>query len=108
MAEVIANHPQVEHVTVIEINRGYFTVIRRCQGVALVLSNPKVRWFVDDGRRWLVRHVERRLDEVLAYAHTLHSAAHDPAGMEDAASMRRRNQGKRIMTDNNMASEWTR
>jgi len=212
-AEVIANHPQVQHVTVVEINPGYFTVIRRYPEVAPVLSNPKIEWFVDDGRRWLVRNPQRRfelivmdttyywrdhatnvlsreflnlarrhlkaggvlyynathsgeveltgvtafpyalrfgpllavsdsplqidkdrwrrvltayrlegqpvfdlsdeddrarLDEVLGYADTLHSPVYDPSGMEDGASIRRRNQGKRIITDDNMASEWTR
>lgn len=212
-AEVIANHPQVKRVTVVEINPGYFTVIRRYQEVAPMLSNPKVEMFVDDGRRWLVRYPQRkfdlivmdttyswrdhatnvlsreflelarkhlkaggilyynathsgdaeltgvtsfpyalrfgpllavsdspietdkdrwrrvlisyrlegqpvfdlsdeddrvRLDEVLAYADTLHSPAYDRTSMEDAANIRRRNQGRRIITDDNMATEWTR
>jgi len=203
----------VEHITVVEINPGYFTVIRRYPEVAPVLSNSRIEWSVDDGRRWLVRNPERRFDlivmdtiyywrahatnvlsreflelvrkhlkaggilyynathsgdveltgvtvfpyalrfgpllavsdapmpidkdrwrrvlmayrlegqpvfdlsdeddrkrleEVLAYADTLHSAAYDPDGMEDATSIRLRNQGKRIITDDNMASEWTR
>jgi predicted membrane-bound spermidine synthase len=212
-AEVIANHPRVAHVTVVEINPGYFTVIRKYLEVAPVLSNPKIEMFVDDGRRWLVRYPDRkfdlivmdttyhwrahatnvlsrefldlarkhlnvggvlyynathsgdveltgvtqfpyairfgpllavsdspmqtdkqrwrqvltayrldgkpvfdcadeddraRLDEVLAYADTLDSRAYDRAGMENAAHIRARNQGKRIVTDDNMASEWMR
>lgn len=212
-AEVVGNHPQVQHVTVVEINPGYFTVIRRYPEVSPVLANPKLEWAVDDGRRWLIRNpnrqfdlivmdtiyywrdhatnvlsrefleivrkhlkpggvlyynathsgeVERtgvttfpyalrfgpllavsdsplqidqdrwrrvltsyrldgdpvfdlsdaddraRLDQVLAYAGTLHSPKFDPSGMEDAASIRRRVQGSRIITDDNMASEWTR
>ena len=212
-AEVIANHPQVERVTVVEINSGYLTVIRRYPEVAPVLSNPKVEIFIDDGRRWLVRFPQRkfdlivmdtiyywranatnllsreflelarrhlkpggilyyntthsgdvqltgvtcfryglrfgpllavsddpirtdkdrwrriltgyrlegkpvfdtsdpddrdRMDEILAYADTLEAPAYDPVGMETAESIRRRNRNKRIMTDDNMASEWTR
>jgi spermidine synthase len=212
-AEVIANHPQVERVTVVEINPGYFAVIRRYPEVARVLFNPKIEMFVDDGRRWLVRHPERRydlivmdtiyswrahatnllsrefmelarahlkpggilyfntthsgeaeltgvtcfpyalrfgpllavsdnpirtgkerwrrilasyrldgepvfdltdpddrqrLEEILAYADTIDAPVYDPFGMETAAGIRRRNQGKRIITDDNMASEWGR
>ena len=210
---MIANHPQVERVTVVEINPGYLAVIRKYPDVAPVLSNPKVEIFIDDGRRWLIRNPKRqydlivmdtiyywrahatnllsreflqlarehllpggilyyntthsgdvqltgvtsfphalrfgpllavsdspiqtdkdrwrriltayrlegepvfdlsdsddreRLDEILAYADTLHTPAYNPSGMETADSIRRRNQGKRIITDDNMASEWTR
>jgi spermidine synthase len=212
-AEVIANHPQVERVTVVEINPGYLPVIRRYPEVAPVLSNPKVELFIDDGRRWLIRYPGRkydvivmdtiyywrahatnllsrefmelarahlkaggilyfnathsgeveltgmtcfpyglrfgplvavsdspiqtdkerwrrilaayrlegepvfdfsdpddrqRFDEILGYADTLEAPAYDPSGMETAASIRRRNQGKRIITDDNMACEWGR
>jgi predicted membrane-bound spermidine synthase len=212
-AQVIANHPQVERVSVVEINPGYLAVVRRYPNVAPLLSNPKVEIFIDDGRRWLIRHPQclydlivmdtiyywrahatnllsrefllltrkhlspggilyyntthsgdvqltgvtcfpyalrfgpllavsdspiqadkdrwnrilrayrlegqpvfdlsdpddrERLDQILAYADTLHTPAYNPAGMEIAESIRRRNQGKRIITDDNMASEWTR
>jgi len=212
-AEVIANHPQVRRVTVVEINPGYLTVIRRYPDVAPMLTNPKVEIFIDDGRRWLVRFPRRkydlivmdtiyhwrthatnllsreflelarrhlkpggilyyntthsgdvqltgvtlfpyalrfgpllavsdspiqtntdrwrrillayrlegepvfdladpddrkRLDEILAYADTLERPAYDPYGMETAESIRRRCRGNRIITDDNMASEWTR
>ena len=212
-AEVIANHPQVERVTVVEINPGYLTVIRRYPEVAPVLTNPKVEICIDDGRRWLVRFPRRkydlivmdtiyhwranatnllsreflelvrrhlkpggilyyntthsgdveltgvtvfpyglrfgpllavsdspiqtdkerwrrillgyrlegepvfdptdsddraRLDEILAYADTLERPVYDPRSMETAESIRRRCRGNRIITDDNMASEWTR
>jgi spermidine synthase len=212
-AEVIANHPQVQRVTVVEINPGYLTVIRRYPDVAPVLSNSKVEIFIDDGRRWLVRFPQRkydlivmdtiyhwranatnllsreflelarrhlkpggilyyntthsgdveltgvtcfpyalrfgpllavsddpiptgkerwrrtltayqlegkpvfdpadpddreRMDEILAYADTLEARAYDPSGIETADSIRRRTRDKRIITDDNMASEWTR
>lgn len=212
-AEVIANHPQVERVTVVEINPGYLTVIRKYPEVAPLLSNSKVEIFIDDGRRWLVgfpqrkydlivmdtiyhwranatnllsreflelvrRHLKPggilyyntthsgdvqltgvtcfpyalrfgpllavsddpirtdkdrwrkmlmayrlegkpvfdpadpddrdRMDEILAYADSLQSQVYDPTKMETAESIRRRTGDKRIITDDNMASEWTR
>jgi spermidine synthase len=212
-AQVVANHPQVERLTVVEINPGYLTVIARYPSVAPLLSNPKVAIAIDDARRWLVRNPRRRfdmifmdttshwranitnllsrefltlarghlnpggvlyyntthspeaqatalevfpyayrfgrflavsqspiavdkerwrriltgyrldgepvfdlsnaddrtrLDEVLAYADTLQVPAYDESGMEDRERIRRRVTGHRVITDGNMASEWTR
>jgi SAM-dependent methyltransferase len=63
--QVVANHPQVEKVTVIEINPGYFRVIRRYPDVAPLLRNPKVTIFIDDGRRWMIRNRGRKFDAIL-------------------------------------------
>jgi spermidine synthase len=68
---VLANHPAVESVTVIEINRGYLELMRRYPVVAGVLSNPKVDIQIDDARRWLNRHPDERYDVVISNT-TLH------------------------------------
>lgn len=52
-AQVIAHHPGVEELTVIEVNPGYLEMIRHQPLVAGLLSNPKVNLVIDDGRRWL-------------------------------------------------------
>ena len=39
-AQVIANHPQVERLTIIEINPGYLRLIRQVPEVASMLQNP--------------------------------------------------------------------
>jgi spermidine synthase len=64
-AQVIANHPQVEHLTIVEINPGYLRLIQRHPEVASLLRNPKVHIDIDDGRRWLVRNPERKFDAVI-------------------------------------------
>jgi len=64
-AQVFANHPQVEALDVIEINPGYLQLIRRYPVVRSFLENPKVRLFVDDGRRWLIAHVQERYDVII-------------------------------------------
>ena len=74
-AEVIANHPQVRSVTMVEINPGYVTVMRRYPEVAPLLSNPKAELVIDDGRRWLVRNPGRRFDLILMDT-TSHWRAH--------------------------------
>jgi spermidine synthase len=64
-AQVIANHPGVKHLTVVEINPGYVEIIRRHPVVASLLDNSKVDILVDDGRRWLNRHPDRHFDVIV-------------------------------------------
>jgi spermidine synthase len=64
-AQVIANHPQVQHLTIVEINPGYLRLIRRNSEVASLLRNPKVQIEIDDGRRWLVRNTGRKFDAIV-------------------------------------------
>lgn len=64
-AQVVANYPEVEKVTIVEINPGYLRLIRQHSNVASVLRNPKVNVVIDDGRRWLLRNPDRRFDFIL-------------------------------------------
>ncbi|MDT5003359.1 MAG: spermidine synthase [Mycobacterium sp.] len=64
-AQVIANHPQVERLTVVEINPAYLDVIPQYPGEAGVLTNPKTTTVIDDGRRWLARNPERKFDFIV-------------------------------------------
>ncbi|HEV3141443.1 MAG TPA: methyltransferase domain-containing protein, partial [Vicinamibacterales bacterium] len=61
-AQVLANRPDVAHVTIVEINPGYLRLIPQYPAVASLLTNPKVAVIVDDGRRWLMRHPEQTFD----------------------------------------------
>lgn len=65
-AQVLANLPGVERLTVVEINPGYVEVVRRHPEVASVLSNPRVELFIDDARRWLARHPDRRFEAIVS------------------------------------------
>ncbi|RDK06184.1 spermidine synthase [Cupriavidus lacunae] len=65
-AQVIANNPEVRSLTIVEINPGYVELIARNPEVASVLTNPKVAIVVDDGRRWLRLHPERRFDAIVS------------------------------------------
>ncbi len=69
--QILAHNPHVEKVTAVEINAGYLEVIRQHAEVASLLSNLKVEIIIDDGRRWLQRHPERRFD-VIAMNTTFH------------------------------------
>ncbi len=74
-AQVLANAPGVEHLTAVEINPGYLQLIRRYPQVASILTNPKVNIVVDDGRRWLVHHPEKKFDLIVANI-SFHYRAH--------------------------------
>ncbi len=63
--QVLANHPQLSELIIVEINPGYLQIIRDHPGVASLLTNPKVKIAVDDGRRWLVHHAEEKFDVIV-------------------------------------------
>lgn len=65
-AQVLANLPGVERLTIVEINPGYLSLIPKYPEVASLLRNPKVNIEIDDGRRWLARHPDERFDLVVA------------------------------------------
>ncbi|MCZ6574478.1 MAG: methyltransferase domain-containing protein [Planctomycetota bacterium] len=72
--QVVAHHPSVEHVTVVEINPGYLDLVRREPLVRSLLQNPKVEFVIDDARRFL-QGTERRFDLVVQNT-THHWRAH--------------------------------
>ena len=63
--QVVANNPNVEDLTIVEINPGYLPLIHQHPEVESQLHNPKVHIVIDDGRRWLVAHPDRHFDFIL-------------------------------------------
>ena len=74
-AQVVANSPIVERLTIVEINPGYLGLIPGYPEVASLLRNPKVTIVIDDGRRWLRRNPNAKFDLVVMNT-TLHWRAH--------------------------------
>jgi spermidine synthase len=74
-AQVVVNLPGVKKLTVVEINPGYLQIIARHPEAAWLLSDPRVEIVIDDGRRWIQRHPERRFDLVVMNT-TWHWRAH--------------------------------
>jgi spermidine synthase len=64
-AQILANHPQLERLDIVEINPGYLELIPQYPMVRSVLQNPKVHIAIDDGRRWLNAHPEERYDAIV-------------------------------------------
>ncbi|MDD3372000.1 MAG: methyltransferase domain-containing protein, partial [Alphaproteobacteria bacterium] len=65
-AQILANVPGVEHLTIVEINPGYLDFIENRPEVSSLLSNPKVSIIIDDGRRWLRLHPEKKFDAIVS------------------------------------------
>ncbi len=65
-AKVIAANPEIKHLTIIEINPGYVTLVRRNRYVSSILDNRKVEIIIDDGRRWLAKNHDRRFDFIIS------------------------------------------
>ena len=63
--QIIANHPQVKHVTAIELSHGYLDLISKQPEVKSLLTNPKVEIVIDDGRRWLRRNPDKKFDAIV-------------------------------------------
>jgi len=74
-AQIIANNPDVEDLTIVEINPGYLKLIAEKPEIASLLTNPKVTIVIDDGRRWLRLHPERTFDAIVSNT-TYHFRAH--------------------------------
>lgn len=64
-AQVIARFPGVRSMTAVEINPGYLQIIARHPEVSGLLSDPRIRIVIDDGRRWLRRNPEARFDLIV-------------------------------------------
>jgi spermidine synthase len=64
-AEILANAPGLESLTVVEINPGYLELIAHHAEVSPILTNPKVTIVIDDGRRWLLAHPDARFDAMV-------------------------------------------
>ncbi len=63
--QIIANHPDQPDVDVVEISHAYLEVIAAYPQVSGLLTNPRVKINIDDGRRWLKRQPGRLFDCIL-------------------------------------------
>jgi len=63
---VLAQHPQLEQLTIIEINPGYLELLDEFDAVKGLKGHPKVDIVVDDGRRWLVSNPDEKFDAIVS------------------------------------------
>ncbi len=64
-AQIVANHPDLESLEIVEINPGYLSLIPQYPAVASLLQNPRVHITIDDARRWLISHPSARYDVIV-------------------------------------------
>ncbi len=62
--QVLASDPDVEHLTVVEINPGFVEAARRAPSSRARWTTPRVELLIDDGRRYLGR-TSRRFDVIV-------------------------------------------
>lgn len=67
-ARVLANHQDVRHLTVVEINPAYKELLSHYPESATLLNDPKVDLVFGDGRKWLMRHPQERFDLIVMNA----------------------------------------
>ena len=77
----LADVRTVDSLTVVEGNPGYLEALWRHPETASVLDDSRVRLHLDDPRRWLARHPQRRFDLIVA-----NTAWHWSAGATHALS----------------------
>ena len=63
--QIVANLPGMESVTVVEINPGYLDLIKNYPAVASILDDPRIQIVIDDGRRWISKHPEKKFDLIV-------------------------------------------
>lgn len=64
-AQVLAHHPTVRRLVVVDINPGYLEIVGVHPEVSSLLRNPKVEIVIDDGRRWMVANPLARFDAIV-------------------------------------------
>lgn len=64
-AQVIAHHPSLEQLVIVEINRGYKDVVANDPAVDSLLTNDKVDIIIDDGRRYMRRNAGEKFDLII-------------------------------------------
>jgi spermidine synthase len=65
-AQVIANYPGIDDFDIVEINPGYLQLVAAYPMVRSLLHNPKVHIYIDDARRWLLAHPDKKYDAMVA------------------------------------------
>lgn len=64
-AKVLSSMPEMESMTIVEINPAYVDLIRKEPEVAGLLQDKRVNIIVDDGRKWLRKHPDEKFDLIL-------------------------------------------
>lgn len=68
---VVEGFPGIEAIDVIEINPGYLRLAAAHEAQARALKDPRVNLVIDDARRWLQYHPDKKYDLILMNT-TLH------------------------------------
>lgn len=62
---VLESFPETKIIDVVEINAGYRDIIKDYPRISPLLTSPKVRLHIDDGRRWIQHRQDEKYDLVV-------------------------------------------
>lgn len=62
---VLSSMPNVESITVIELNPGYPSLAENYSAMGKVLEDKRIKIITDDGRRWLAKNQQDKFDFIL-------------------------------------------
>jgi predicted membrane-bound spermidine synthase len=90
MCAAAIKHPQVAELIVVELNGALREVLEHSAQGRYVSDSPKVRYVVDDGRRWLLANPDEKFDVILMWPlHAAHAHSGSLFSMEFFALARR-------------------
>lgn len=64
--KIVTAFPNVDAIDVVEINPGYIEAIANYPIQQSALHDPRVHLYLDDGRRWLKAHPQKKYDIIIA------------------------------------------
>lgn len=64
-ARILSTLPSLSQMDVVEINPGYLSLISAYPHLSTLLNDRRVQVHIDDGRRWLRRHLADRFDLIV-------------------------------------------
>lgn len=67
MAELVLARPEVAGLTVVELDAGLRRLLGGTERGRRVFADPRLRYVVDDGRRWLLANPDERFDFVFMF-----------------------------------------
>lgn len=64
-AKILTLLPQLEEMTIVELNPAYIELVKQSPPVRDLLDDNRVKIITDDGRRYITRHSDQRFDLIL-------------------------------------------
>lgn len=64
-AKVASTYAPLKSLDIVEINKGYLDIIQHYPDIADITTHPKVKIYIDDGRRWMKNNPSKKYDMIV-------------------------------------------